>query len=321
MGLTFANLGASSVSAVNPDIRVTTDLSSYANTSWTPPTVGVIVAIVFNWLANPGNVPTISGNGITWTQIATGAVDPGQSRRITLFAASAIGSSAGITTVDFAGQTQLGCMVSFFHMPTDVDISGGLVAAFPQVVFNNGTGTSGSVTLAAAGHANNRCISAFNHAVSEATTPDAAWTELDDMNTTGPAMGVETQYKDDSFSTSATASWTTSADWYGMAAEVKCTVSGTVVANQVTETDTAQPISRLKTKIPVQVSGTNTAQPISRSKIKVIGQAQETSTAFAVSKTKYKAILPAIGYEIAESINTIKFASINQVTEVAKQKN
>lgn len=39
MPLAFSNLGASA----NPDINDSTDAASYSNTSWTPPTSGLIV--------------------------------------------------------------------------------------------------------------------------------------------------------------------------------------------------------------------------------------------------------------------------------------
>src|SRR3972149_2242246 len=44
MTIAFANLGASA----NPDIASTANATSYDNTSWTPPTSGLIVVFVSN---------------------------------------------------------------------------------------------------------------------------------------------------------------------------------------------------------------------------------------------------------------------------------
>lgn len=226
MAITFTNLGASSGTATNPDIHDGSNASSYANTSWTPPTTGIICCFVANWINTAANIPTMSGNSLTWTRIHTITVDPGTSHRITLFATVATGATTGATTVDFGGETQLGCEASFFQVE-GVDVSGGIAAAFVQTPTNSGTGTTGTVTLAAAGNSANRPIAAFSHQANEATTPDAAWTEVDDMNGLGPVRGFETQWDTDGFG-NASATWTTSAAWVAMAAEIKATVVSTL---------------------------------------------------------------------------------------------
>jgi len=208
----------------NPDINSSTNATSYANSSWTPPTTGLIILFVGNWISSGPNTPTVSGNSLTWVQIATATHDPGTARRTTLFGADATGATPDATTIDFAGQTQLGCNASFFHAE-GVDLSGGVTAAFVQTPSNTGVGTSGTVTLAAAGHADNRPIAAWNILLNEAITPDAAWTEVDDQGGTGPTRHFETQWDSDGFQ-NASASWTTSDDWLGMAAELKATVAG-----------------------------------------------------------------------------------------------
>jgi hypothetical protein len=79
--------------------------------------------------------------------------------------------------------------------------------------------------LAAAGSADNRPYVAFTHLANQDTTPDAAWTELDDVNTNGPLEGNETQMDNDGFQ-NASASWTTSVQWLAIAAELKATAAG-----------------------------------------------------------------------------------------------
>jgi hypothetical protein len=219
MAIAFANLGASA----NPDINNSADQTSYANSSWTPPADGMIVVFVVSQRVGGPDTPTISGNGLTWAQIGT-PLTFSTSRRLTLFGADATGSSAGVTTIDFGGNTQTFCNASFFHV-TGADLSGGVAAAFVQTPTGSDTGTTGSVTLAAAGNAANRPISAWFHLANEATTP--TWTEIDDLAGASPVRGLETQYRDDAFDTAAAASWATSSGWGGMAAEIKATVAGT----------------------------------------------------------------------------------------------
>jgi len=125
MALAFINLGASA----NPDINASNNAASYANSSWTPPTTGIICAFVKNSIATAGNKPTISGNNLTWVEIGTHVIDTGNADRITLLAAFAAGATPGATTIGFAGETQLDCRVSFFQI-TGADESGTINNAF-----------------------------------------------------------------------------------------------------------------------------------------------------------------------------------------------
>lgn len=218
--ITFANLGVSAT----PDLRQGTDNSSFPTASHTPPTSGVIAAAVFNRIANPGNVPTLSGWGITWTQVATLSVDPGAAHRITWFLADATGATTGAVTADFAGETQLSCDISFIHITASLDISGGVLAAVVQAPPTNGTGTGGTITFAAAGHADNRPIAAWFHQANEATTEDANWVAADDLAGTGPARDIHTGYDDNGF-TNPTVSWATSSAYIGLGLELKAQVA------------------------------------------------------------------------------------------------
>lgn len=220
MAIAFANLGVSA----NPDINSSTDLTVYVNTLWTPPTSGLISVFVTSARTGGPDVPTVSGNGLTWTQIGT-MLTFGTSRGLTLFGADASGSSAGVTSVDFGINVQTGCIASFSH-ETDVDLSGGVEAAFVQMVNNSGNAAFGTVTLAAASHVDNRPISCFVHFANEASTPQTNWTELDDLAGTTPTRNLETQYRSDTFDTAARASWATSGQWGGIAAELKAAAAG-----------------------------------------------------------------------------------------------
>lgn len=219
--LSFTNQGSSA----NPDINSSTDATSYANSSWTPPTSGMVVVFVFNQTSSDmfdPLVPSVTGNSLTWTLIDSIIV---AQSRVSLIAANASGSAAGATTFDFGCQTQAGFGASFFSV-SNVYLTDGVVGAFQQVQNGSGTGaTSGSITLNSATDSGNRPISAFAHNTNEATTPRTNWTELDDLAGSAPARGFETQYRSDAFETTASASWTTGSDWLGLAAEIRKTGS------------------------------------------------------------------------------------------------
>lgn len=221
MAIAFANLGASA----NPDINSGTDATSYANTSWTPPASGLIIVFVIAKRTAALDTPTISGNGLTWVQIGSTLNCGGNNHGLSLFAANASGSSTGATTIDFGANTQLHCSASFFHAD-GVDLSGGVAAAFVQNPTATGTGTTATVTLAAAGNSNNRPIAGFFHAQNEAKTPRTNWTEIDDLAGSAGIRDLETQWRDDAFETTATATWATSDIWGGVAAELKAAAAG-----------------------------------------------------------------------------------------------
>jgi hypothetical protein len=223
MAISFTNLGNSS----NPDIDASPDASSYSNSSWTPPTNGLLICFTQSRVSSgTANVPSVSGNGLTWVQIAT--VITGV-RRLSLFAADLSGSSAGVTTFDFSGQTQLYFAASFFYA-TGVDLSGGVAAAFVQAptVSAGGSSTTGTVTLAAPANANNRPIAAFLHIIGEVSYPRVNWTEADDLNS-GGTRGLETQWRSDAFETTASATWNTAASWDAIAAEIKAAAEGQTI--------------------------------------------------------------------------------------------
>jgi len=212
--IAFVNDGSSA----NPDFWLTAGGSSYATASWTPPTSGLLVLFVGDEVGSgTPNQPTVSGNSVAWTAIKT--INVGFNR-FTLFGANSAGSAAGATTVDFAGQSQSGCEASFFHV-TNVDLSGGVAAAFVQSPTGSGTAGSGSITLASPGNSANRPVSGWFHAAQEGTNPRANWAEADDGSHNNPGTGVESQWRSDAFETTASASWSTSSAWLGIAAELK----------------------------------------------------------------------------------------------------
>lgn len=170
------------------------------------------------------DTPTMSGNSLTWVQIGI-TQNVASNRTLSLFAADGTGATTGVTTIDFGGNTETGCIAEFFQV-TGADLRGGVAAAFVQTATANGTATSGSVTLAAAGNPNNRPIAAFYHGTSETAVVRANWTLIDVLFGTSHARSVISQWRADAFETTASATWATSSAWVGFAAEIKALLVG-----------------------------------------------------------------------------------------------
>lgn len=220
----------------------TTNTTSYADAETTQPTANTAL-LCFIWSRGNTAVPSIStGYGLTWTELsgARQTIGGGASAGVlSCWEAYAGGSPSSSTfTVDVGGGGATGIRFDV------IEISGADTTDFTvQAVGNNGTGTSGSVTLAAFGDAtNNGAVAAFGLSVNEAMTEDATatWTEQADAGHNSPTsrMATETRTGED---TTVSYSWTTSNAWAGIAVEVK--VASTNVLDEYglsSETDTAQ---------------------------------------------------------------------------------
>jgi len=86
--------------------------------------------------------------------------------------------------------------------------------------------------------------------------------------------------------------------------------------NQVTETDIAQAIAKLKNKGFGQVTETDLAQGISHSKAQAIIQALETDLAQAITSVKHVSLAQAVETDIAQTIALgALYVPVSQVTE------
>lgn len=87
-----------------------TSATSYTTASITPVANQLTLVAVLNSKATLPDIPTLSGNGLTYVQIATVVFNTTSSplRRLTLFRALGASPSAGAITIDFAGATQTG---------------------------------------------------------------------------------------------------------------------------------------------------------------------------------------------------------------------
>lgn len=220
MAIAFSNLGSSA----NPDLNNSSNATSYSTASWTPDTSGLVIVFVHARGASVGAAvaPTVSGNSLTWTQIASVIRS---ADRLTLFAANLSGATSGTTTFDFGSDGQLNCTAAFMRA-TGVDLSGGVAAAFVQSPTNNSNTITASVTLSSAGSSDNRPVAGFWHDKNEGAAPRTDWTEFDQLNGTGPTRVLETQVREGAFETTASVTWDNAGSWAAIAAELKAAASG-----------------------------------------------------------------------------------------------
>jgi hypothetical protein len=87
----------------------------------------------------------------------------------------------------------------------------------------------------------------------------------------------------------------------------KTTTGNTNVnVGQATETDTAQPIGRLKSQTLGQNTETDTPQTIARLKSKAVGQNTETDTTQPISRLKSRAVAQATETDLSQPISKLK---------------
>ncbi|MFF6951822.1 hypothetical protein ACFZAD_24585 [Streptomyces iakyrus] len=131
------------------------DAATYMTASISPTADSLLLAWVYTIAGSAPNIPTVSGNGLTWTQVAT-VIDSNNLRRLTLFRAMGTSPSTGEVTFNFGGQTQAGCVWSVVKY-SGVDTSG-----------TNGSGAIvQSATQASGGVVNNLTVtlSAFSNSL------------------------------------------------------------------------------------------------------------------------------------------------------------
>lgn len=88
-----------------------------------------------------------------------------------------------------------------------------------------------------------------------------------------------------------------------------------ITVNQTTETDTAQSITSLKTKIIGQTTETELAQAITARKTKTVDQTTETDLAQTITARKTNTINQTTETDLVQAITHLKTKTVNQTTE------
>ena len=253
----------------------TTSSSSYAASGTYTPAIGsILVAFVVGTMASsPADPIDVTGHGRPFTQIPLTANTLSTTHILSVWALRVgAGNSSSATTVTF-GSSQTGCAIIEFEI-TGADIGGLVENAIIQQPTNNGTGTTGTVTLASPANSNNRPLSFFVHLANEATTFRTNWTETTgaDGNFNNPATGAEAQFRNDAFETTASATWSTSSAWRGVALEIRNQATQNLTSSMSTMSGTTT-----KTASKVYSAATSTmAATFSRVDRHVISAAMST---------------------------------------------
>ena len=174
-----------------------TDLDSYATASITP-AGNELILIAVNSFISEGSpaVPAVSGNGLTWVEVATSGVN--DNRRLTVFRALGASPSTGVVTIDFSAVTQQDCkwIISEF---ANVDTGGSNGAnAVVQAVVGSVSTSPHSATLAAFGDAGNATFGAVTINSNNTITPGTGFAEIAERLFNGV---VQQQWRNDNDTT------------------------------------------------------------------------------------------------------------------------
>lgn len=205
--------------------------TGYTTDSITPPDNQLIIAFIASSANDAATVaPTLSGNGLTWVQIATetGTI-VGNERRITAF--RALGdASAGAVTITFSS-SQDGCAWGFLTA-SGTDISGtngsGAIVQNPINSHDTNDATSLTVTMSTFADAtNNALVIGVVGGSNEAMTSEAGLTELFDVTHSARNMNMSGAWRTGGADLTPTISWTTLTYAAGIALELREPQAGT----------------------------------------------------------------------------------------------
>lgn len=234
------NLTSSPIAASNLTTNGdNTDATSYTTASIAPTANRLILAWVWAIGADAPPEPTLTGNGLTWVSVATTVVG---ARRLTLFRAMGASPSSGAVTIDFAGDTQTGCIWSIAEF-SGVNTSGSNGAnAIVQAVADNTASnvTSFTVTLATFESPNNATAGGFGIPLNTAGLPDpgSGFSEIGQRNQSSPNLAFVSEFRNDN-DTSVDATWGASTvPAAGIAVELRrANANGVLVIDNISVND------------------------------------------------------------------------------------
>ncbi len=121
--------------------------ASFATASFAPGAGRLVLAFAMSRRVGGPAVPTASGNGLTWQQVATVLNVAAGNSRITCFRAMGPAPSAGPLTFDFGGQQQLACAWSVFEYDNVDGTGSNGSGAVAQQQTTSGSATTLAITL------------------------------------------------------------------------------------------------------------------------------------------------------------------------------
>lgn len=308
------------------------------------PTGNRLVLACFAWaastavVANP--IASVTGNGLTWVLLrgqnygaATGTVNA--RHRMEVWRALGPAPSAGaITVTHAAAQPGINRCWSVFEV-NSTDLSGTSGSgAVRQNAVNLGTAvTTATATLGAFGSTANATFGfgAGGSAMSIGAGFTAIATQI--VTTPAPAVSLITEWFL-GVDTTVNANQTTAGQFGIIGFEIKrrfvepltgppfetdtaqaITRVKSRLLGQATETGVSRPFAALKVKAVGQVVLANAAQAVARIKVRALGMATVTHIAQALARVKAITIARAAGIEMAQSLAKLKLKAIGQTTE------
>lgn len=202
--------------------------TSFNTASIAPSANKLIILTVGNKFSGVPNIPTVTGDNVTWTQIATRRSATNTDLRITMFRATGSPTS-GALTIDFAGQTQANCMWSVSEF-ANVKLSGvngadGVVQEADND--SNTTATGITVTLAAFASTDNATHGVI---VEDSTTTVNAGGGFTELASSFTNQGIESEWKN---SNDTTVDWTWASSVSGVdAMAIEIAFQAPAVGNQ-----------------------------------------------------------------------------------------
>jgi len=200
-----------------------TSATSFTTASITPTSNRLILLAVASRVSGGGNnVPTATGNGLTWQLVKT-VKEAASWNMITLFRAMGSSPSTGAITIDFNAQTQLSAIWSVTEY-AGIDTSGiNGSGAIVQNATNTGVAvTSLTATLAAFSSTGNATYGVMVSEVNSAITQGSGFTEIHETNITDNSL--ESEWRNDN-DTTVDWSWTPTARVAGIGIEIAAATS------------------------------------------------------------------------------------------------
>ena len=196
------------------------------NGTYTPGANSLLVAVigVCGGSIDPDGSPPVAGHGLTYTLI--NSITTSVLGRTCIYAADS-GSSPTSAALTVTYTTLQSGFCQYDLEFTGVDLSSGVAAAFVQDEFNStASGTSLSVTLAAAGDAANRPCTFCYIAANEVITEDASYAEIHDQGHSAENRRLSASFQAGGFDTTVVHSWTTATQAAVWAFELKAAGGG-----------------------------------------------------------------------------------------------
>lgn len=184
-------MAVSIVALTNGTGSTTVDNSSFSTgTISDAPSNTLLIARIASVRGNEvtANIPTCSGLGLTWTQVAATVLAASHTHRITLF--RAVGTpSSGTVTFDFAGQTQASAGWSVYRVNETPTGNNGADAIVQQNTVDDSTNPVTVPLNAFADAVNNACFFTGLTLANEAPTAEGTLTALTSGNEGGVNIG------------------------------------------------------------------------------------------------------------------------------------